>query len=277
MEDYKEYDEFTHADLGKAYISAYMSDDPNSLEHYGVKGMKWGVRRTAAQLGHTVSRGAQKVGKMISAGAKKAGGKISDKRSQRKEFKRIEKLMSKPVRKLSESEYKERMERMQKEKNMLDLQRSVNNLDQKAASAGKTFMEKIMVPAAIDAGKNQITKFLNNTFAKALGLSEKEDVSNSYDLIRDGINKLSELNDEQIRKVAKRYENINTIKKGRNDEASVDEDTGAAAKERQRREAEQAAKEAEAKRKQEAEDAKKRKRGKQFVDDLDWMTDSWDA
>lgn len=31
-------------------------DQKNELRHYGVKGMKWGVRRTPAQLGHDIRR-----------------------------------------------------------------------------------------------------------------------------------------------------------------------------------------------------------------------------
>lgn len=27
-----------------------------ALEHYGVKGMKWGIRRTPEQLGHKISK-----------------------------------------------------------------------------------------------------------------------------------------------------------------------------------------------------------------------------
>lgn len=30
--------------------------DNNSLEHYGIKGMHWGVRRTPEQLGHKKAR-----------------------------------------------------------------------------------------------------------------------------------------------------------------------------------------------------------------------------
>lgn len=34
-----------HAELGEAFISSCMSDDSTYLEHWGIEGMKWGVRR----------------------------------------------------------------------------------------------------------------------------------------------------------------------------------------------------------------------------------------
>lgn len=43
------------------------------LYHHGIKGQKWGIRRTAAQLGHRVVSGAKKTGKVLYKGASKAG------------------------------------------------------------------------------------------------------------------------------------------------------------------------------------------------------------
>ena len=43
------------------------------LYHHGIKGQKWGVRRTAAQLGHRVANAAAKTGKVLYKGAAKAG------------------------------------------------------------------------------------------------------------------------------------------------------------------------------------------------------------
>lgn len=62
-----------------------VTDDPNELVHWGIKGMKWGVRRTDAQLGHPRHTGSNrkprsaaykkaqsKLGKMMKSGIKKA-------------------------------------------------------------------------------------------------------------------------------------------------------------------------------------------------------------
>lgn len=224
----KDYEGITDIDLDKIYISEYTNDNTNHLEHYGIKGMKWGVRRTAAQLGHITARGARRVGDILSRSTRKIGTKIKDKYDERKKYNRITKLMNTPVRKLSESEYKERMEQLNKEKNMLDLQRSIGTLDQKAASAGKMFMDKIMVPAVVDAGKTQITKFLNDKFGKVLDVNEKDTT-----LIKDvlsGERNIEDLTDKQISILGKGSESIGNFYKnvlGKNTDQNDDSnDTG---------------------------------------------------
>lgn len=59
-----------------------VTDDPNELMHWGVKGMKWGVIRTDAQLGHpkkprsaAYKRASNKLGNVVKSGIKKAEAK----------------------------------------------------------------------------------------------------------------------------------------------------------------------------------------------------------
>ena len=186
----------TNAELDENLISSYLSEDSDYLEHYGIKGMKWGIRRfqnkdgsltkaglkrysdAASKVGEAVAKGGKKLGETAGKAAQAAKEKISEKHAQRKEEKRIEKLMSKPIRKLTEEERIERMDRKMKEKELLSLEKNVRDLDSGAVSKGRKFAEdmvsKVAIPAVLNAGEKQLTAFLNKKLGDALGLGEKD-------------------------------------------------------------------------------------------------------
>lgn len=59
----------------------------DTLYHYGIKGMKWGIIRTAAQLGHAVKTGAKKIGSAVKSSSEKRKRKRAEKaaKEQQKE------------------------------------------------------------------------------------------------------------------------------------------------------------------------------------------------
>ena len=191
----------------------------NELYHHGIKGQKWGIRRfqnkdgslTKAGLkrySDSASSAASAVGKAIVKGGKKVAEKISEKHAQRKEEKRIENLMSKPIRKLTEEERIERMDRKIKEKELLALEKNVSDLKSGAMSKGRKFIEdmvtKVAIPSVLDAGQKQLTSFLNKKLGDALGLGDKDST-----LVKDllsGDKQLRDLTDGQINKVGKAAE-----------------------------------------------------------------------
>ena len=210
-EETGKYAVMTHADLRherqerqNGVIHAELGEDSDYLEHYGIKGMKWGIRRfqnkdgsltkaglkrysdaasnTASKVGKAVGKAAVEGGKKLGEAAGKAAQvakeKISEKHAQRKEEKRIEKLMSKPIRKLTEEERLERMDRKMKEKELRTLEKNVKDLSDGAMSKGRKFVEdmvtKVAVPAVLNAGEKQLTAFLNKKLGDALGLGEKD-------------------------------------------------------------------------------------------------------
>ena len=115
------------------------------LCHHGVKGMKWGVRRTAAQLGHLAKAGAKRVKSAVdSRRAKKAAEKEAEERARAEKQAR-----RKPVRKMTDDELRARMARMQLEKEYRSLLR-----DTEGISKGRAFMTEI----AEKAGKDILTQ-----------------------------------------------------------------------------------------------------------------------
>lgn len=85
------------------------------LYHYGVKGMRWGVRRTAAQLGHLVKKGASKI-----------KNRISESNEKRKIRKQNEANKRKPVSEMTDDELKQRLNRLDMEKRYSDYMKALN-------------------------------------------------------------------------------------------------------------------------------------------------------
>lgn len=135
------------------------------LYHHGVKGMKWGVRRTKAQLGHKVKKFVKKTKKSINNAVEKRKAKEAEK-----------KKASKSIHELSEAELKERINRLTLEKDYLDLKAKVSELSPKRVSIGesfaKTFVDKMVGPAAEDVGKQLVKSGMVGALNSALKLPD---------------------------------------------------------------------------------------------------------
>ena len=105
------------------------------LYHHGIKGQKWGVRRTAAQLGHRVAGAAKIAGKAIEKGASKAGrgmskaGKTAKKAAatkikkavaDEKEKRYYEKLHKKKISQMTDKEISDLTKRVKVEASLKD-------------------------------------------------------------------------------------------------------------------------------------------------------------
>ena len=133
------------------------------LYHHGVKGMKWGVRKDKTSNGSTTK----------TAGKKKAGsgrswlfGKKKTKKSQ------VESTSPKPPKKktineLSDDELRQRINRLQMEKQLKDLMAAENA---KQKSKGKAFVMDVIEKS----GKNIATQLVTYALGKGVNAAFKD-------------------------------------------------------------------------------------------------------
>lgn len=182
----------------------------DELYHYGRKGMKWG----------------QNIFGKVKTAAGNARAKIAEKRAANRKAKAAEALRKKPISKLTEEELKARTERVRKENELRELERKNQPItNDQVSAAGKKFLSKFandaVMPALTNVAKRKIEDFLKSK----LGI-DAEDTSNSMDLLKGDISKLS---DSQISKLNKRAENTSNIQKillGKKEKSDDDVDDG---------------------------------------------------
>lgn len=127
----------------------------NVLYHHGILGMKWGIRRYQNKDGSLTAEGIKRYRTDLKFKSKydsysaKHESKAAEKRKQQ-ELKRVDTLMKKDPRKLTDEELAERIRRLDMEKRVSDLERAASGNSQSSnqqsahnsINAGKTFIKK---------------------------------------------------------------------------------------------------------------------------------------
>lgn len=130
--------------------------DTNYLQHHGILGMKWGVRRYQNKDGSLTSAGKRRLAKLDAERETLTGKKSSNDTSAPKK---------RTIHDIPDQELQKMVNRRRMENDYLTLTNNVNKLTPKHVSAGKRFVDyvtnKVVIPAATDASKNFATKFLN--------------------------------------------------------------------------------------------------------------------
>ena len=144
------------------------SDD--YLAHYGVLGMKWGVRRTAAQLGNHIR------GKRAQAKRKQSLAKARATREKnRKEAAKHQKLLDKGLlspKKMTDAELKAKIERLNLEKEFK------KSMAEARGDGGKKYMtdilKKIGENTLTNLGTQAATHIVGEAINKVAGVSSSD-------------------------------------------------------------------------------------------------------
>jgi hypothetical protein len=130
--------------------------DNNYLQHHGILGMKWGVRRYQNKDGSLTAAGRKRVAKLDAEREALTGKKSSSGDSAPKK---------RTIHDVPDDELRKMVERRRMENDYLSLTKHIQELTPKQVSNGKKVVDymlnKVIVPAATDASKKFATSFLN--------------------------------------------------------------------------------------------------------------------
>lgn len=121
----------------------------NELMHYGILGMKWGVRRSEAQLAR--ARGKKTSDDDDSSDAKNSSSKAQSTSSKKK------------ISEMSDDELRKTVTRLQLEKQYRDLSPKTVSLGEKAV---KTAMKQVVIPSVTTASRNALTSYIEKEIKK---------------------------------------------------------------------------------------------------------------
>lgn len=167
--------------------------DKAILEHWGIKGMKWGIRRFQNPDGSLTAAGRKRYsdsaegGKSTSASNKsksksssgKPGSKSSSssKASSSSEEKQDPVIKKKPS-EMTDAELNAAINRMQLEKRYVDLLPKEPTPTPKQKSAVSRFissaMKDVFLPSLTNSARNALASYLEKTFKDLMGLNAKD-------------------------------------------------------------------------------------------------------
>lgn len=134
------------------------------LVHYGVLGMKWGVRRSPSELararGERAPKRAKKKTSFFSKKTVKKTVKASAKSSSKKGG-----SSKKTIGEMTDDELRTAISR-------LELEKSYRDLNPKKVSTGRMIVDKVVLPALTESGKGLLKDYTTKIGRQLLGLND---------------------------------------------------------------------------------------------------------
>lgn len=147
--------------------------DSNSLQHYGILGMRWGIRRYQNKDGSLTAAGRKRVDKLKNEYTDLTGKKLIRKPTAKTSKTSGQNKDADPAKKrikdMSDDEIKERINRLENEKRLAGLKNDTASKGEKFVS---TVGKQVVAPAAIDAGKRLLTDLFMKIGKQKLGLDQ---------------------------------------------------------------------------------------------------------
>lgn len=164
--------------------------DKATLEHWGIKGMKWGFRRFQNKDGSLTAAGRKRYsdsaegGKSTSASnkskSKSSSGKSGSKSSSSSDDKE-DPVIKKKASDMTDAELNAAINRIQLEKRYTDLLPKEPAPTPKQKSAVSRFissaMKDVVLPSLTTSARNALTSYLEKTFKDLMGLNAKDQKS----------------------------------------------------------------------------------------------------
>lgn len=128
-----------------------MKKDQDFLIHYGVMGMKWGVRKSTPSKTGRVTKKKNKISKAIEQTKKKKASESRKKKLEEARVKKAESESKRNVKSLTDAELNKRIARLQKERTYNQLMQS------ERVSEGRKFVNQIAKESATKVGTATLT------------------------------------------------------------------------------------------------------------------------